>query len=198
MAHSVRKEKRRSQIRQEVISTAEKLVKDEGLEALTIRRLADLLNYSPAALYEYFASKEQVIAALRQNIFKRQLEQLQNIDSQLPPDVYFESICLEMLRFRLKPENNQIMFLKLSEKSLQQLSDSNDLIELRQIIDSSLQKLNLPHLTTTSERQIAILTLRSYLEGIVHLTLREELPEGLKNPEEITKKVIRFLGLIES
>lgn len=187
-----RKEKRHSSIRQEIIASAEKLLKIEGMEALTIRKLAQLLGYSPAALYEYFTSKEEIILALRQNIYKKQMKRLHNVDVNLSPTDYFHAICIEMLRFRLIPENYRIMFFQLPKESIDKLI-SEDLIKLRQLLDQTLQKLNLPLLSTPSQRQLAVFILRSYLEGVAHLFFREEMPLELNFPEENTHQMLNLL-----
>lgn len=192
MISTLRKEKRHSRIRQEVVLAAEKLLKNEGLEALTIRKIAKLLDYSPAALYEYFPSKEEIIFALRENIFKKQVKLLRKIDPELDPETYFQRMCVEMLHFRLKPENYRIMTLPLS-KELFSKQTPKDLLELRELIDLALQRLNLPQLATVSQRQLATFTLRSYLEGVAHLASRGEMPDELNNPEENTKRVLQLL-----
>lgn len=186
-----RKEKRHFQIRQEVISCAEKLLKKESIESLTIRRLAELLDYSPAALYEYFSSKEQIIFALRQNIYKKLNKRLKKVDSLLSPKDYFQAICLEILHFRLMPENYRVMSLQLSKEFLKQMPEG--LSELRQLLDLALQRLELPGLATTSQRQLVIFTLRSYLEGVAHIKSRGEMPKELNCPEDNTKKILDLL-----
>jgi AcrR family transcriptional regulator len=192
MTSSARKEKRHSRIRQEVILVAERLLKKEGVEALTIRGIAKLLDYSPAALYEYFPSKEQIVFALRENIFKKQIKLIRKVDSELPPEVYFQDICVEMLHFRLMPENYWIMTLPLSKELLKEQVPKG-LLELRQLLDLALQRLNLPQLATAPQRQLAIFTLRSYLEGVAHLVSRGEMPAELNSPEDNTKRVLQLL-----
>lgn len=47
------------------------MIVDEGLQHLSIRALADQIDYSPAALYRYFASKDELIDAVRAGCFER-------------------------------------------------------------------------------------------------------------------------------
>jgi AcrR family transcriptional regulator len=47
-----------------ILTTAEKIIVEEGLDALTIHRLAKALDYAPGALYRYFSSKESLLSEL--------------------------------------------------------------------------------------------------------------------------------------
>ncbi len=40
------------------------IVKQHGIEALSMREIAGRIDYSPSGLYEYFSSKEEIIEAL--------------------------------------------------------------------------------------------------------------------------------------
>lgn len=48
-----------------ILETAAAIVASEGLEALTLHRLARKLGYVPAALYRYFSSKDALVAELQ-------------------------------------------------------------------------------------------------------------------------------------
>lgn len=50
---------------QEILDTARALVAQEGLEGLTVHRLAKVMGYAPAALYRYFPSKEALVVELQ-------------------------------------------------------------------------------------------------------------------------------------
>ncbi|GAC1367924.1 MAG: TetR/AcrR family transcriptional regulator [Ktedonobacteraceae bacterium] len=47
------------------------IVTQNGVEALSIREIAGRIDYSPSGLYEYFASKEEIIEALVNEGFAR-------------------------------------------------------------------------------------------------------------------------------
>ncbi len=64
-------ERRRAQTRELILNAAEKVFREEGEAGLSIRRLADEINYSPAAIYKYFASKAELVEELKQAFFER-------------------------------------------------------------------------------------------------------------------------------
>lgn len=57
-------ERRRARTREAILDAAMQIVKQHGVEALSIREIAGRIDYSPSGLYEYFSSKEEIIDAL--------------------------------------------------------------------------------------------------------------------------------------
>lgn len=64
-------ERRRANTRELILDAAERVFRQEGEAGLSIRRLADEINYSPAAIYKYFASKAELVDELKQAFFER-------------------------------------------------------------------------------------------------------------------------------
>ncbi|MGH2533835.1 MAG: TetR/AcrR family transcriptional regulator [Thermomicrobiales bacterium] len=61
---AARRERGRQEMRAAILEAARRIVDAEGLGALSMRAIARDLDYSPAALYEYFAAKEEIARAL--------------------------------------------------------------------------------------------------------------------------------------
>ncbi len=59
-----RRERERAQRHQLIISSARELAEAEGWESVTIRRLADRIEYSQPVLYSHFADKGAIIDAV--------------------------------------------------------------------------------------------------------------------------------------
>jgi len=64
-------ERRRLRVRSAILDAAEKVFAEEGEEGLSIRRLAEEIDYSPAAIYRYFASKDELVDELKEAFFER-------------------------------------------------------------------------------------------------------------------------------
>jgi AcrR family transcriptional regulator len=60
-----RRDRRRLKRVEQIVSTALEVVANEGFGALTVTRLADELDLTPGALYRYFESKDELVAALQ-------------------------------------------------------------------------------------------------------------------------------------
>lgn len=74
-------QRRYEKTRQGILNAARSLLLEEGLDAISMRTLADKVDYSPAALYKYFANKDEIIAALRQEAWAL----MANFEPDFPP-----------------------------------------------------------------------------------------------------------------
>ena len=66
-----------------IVDAAMELVATEGLDALTLARVANALGYVPAALYRYFSSKDALLAALQRRAIGEIDEALQAAEAAL-------------------------------------------------------------------------------------------------------------------
>src|SRR6056297_1119423 len=72
-------ERRRNKIRARILTAAETVFAREGVEGLSIRRLAENIDYSPAAIYKYFNSKDELVDELKESFFELILENVHRI-----------------------------------------------------------------------------------------------------------------------
>lgn len=67
-------ERRRLKVRELILKAAERVFARDGVDGLSIRRLAQDIDYSPAAIYKYFRSKEELLLELKEAFFAKILE----------------------------------------------------------------------------------------------------------------------------
>jgi AcrR family transcriptional regulator len=72
-------ERRRLKVRGAIIDAAERVFASEGETGLSIRRLAEEIDYSPSAIYKYFGSKDELIDELKEAFFERLLTRVDKI-----------------------------------------------------------------------------------------------------------------------
>ncbi len=58
------------QRREHIVAAARTVFAEEGLERATMRRIADACGYTPAAIYFYFEGKEEIYAAILQQVLE--------------------------------------------------------------------------------------------------------------------------------
>lgn len=105
------REKRQSKNRQAILDAALRIITEKGPAELSMRLLADRIDYSPAALYEYFDSKEAILQAVVQEGHWQLTRALQAVDAELPPVAYLREIGLAYIRFAVgHPETYLLMF----------------------------------------------------------------------------------------
>lgn len=78
-------ERRRARVRAAILEAAERVFAKEGEDGLSIRRLAEEIDYSPGAIYKYFDSKDDLIDELKEAFFARILDKIdENLESGAP------------------------------------------------------------------------------------------------------------------
>jgi AcrR family transcriptional regulator len=88
-------ERRRHRVREAILDAAETLFADEGEAGLSMRRIAERTDYSPAALYQYFDSKEALVHAIREQFFERLLTRLRDVRASISEG---PTLCTRSLR----------------------------------------------------------------------------------------------------
>lgn len=78
-------ERRRTKVRELILSAAENVFAEEGSEGLSIRRLAREVDYSPAAIYKYFGSKDELVDELKEAFFAKLLQRVHLLADQERP-----------------------------------------------------------------------------------------------------------------
>ena len=61
MAAKSRREREREDRKELILDAARQVVTAEGLDGLSIRKIAARIEYSPAIIYHYFANKEEIV-----------------------------------------------------------------------------------------------------------------------------------------
>ena len=81
MGVAERREREREEVRTKILDAARDLFMTEGYDKVTMRRIAEAIEYSPTAIYLHFEDKDDLVRALCHEDFGRLLEAL----SLLPP-----------------------------------------------------------------------------------------------------------------
>jgi AcrR family transcriptional regulator len=101
-----RRERRHSQTRDEIMEAAREVLLERGAADLSLREVARRAEFSPAALYKYFDSKDDVIKALADAAMAALLNALTTVSADLPPDRRAVELGLAYLAFaRERPED---------------------------------------------------------------------------------------------
>jgi AcrR family transcriptional regulator len=64
MSTGERREREKAAQRQGILDAAQEIAREEGWQAVTVRKLAARIEYSPPMIYEHFAGKEAVLLEL--------------------------------------------------------------------------------------------------------------------------------------
>lgn len=121
-------ERRRQRVRTSILEAAERVFSLEGEAGLSIRRLADEIDYSPAAIYKYFGSKEELLDELKESFFERLMS---NVDGAALVSLPFEERCRRCFAKYIetalaRPHHYAAAFSSIDERGKAQSEPSHD------------------------------------------------------------------------
>ena len=85
-----RREREKQYIHATIMKIVNRILSDEGWNSVTIRKIADEIEYSPPIIYEHFDSKEALLSELTGEAYAKLLKQFQKVIK----DVEDPFICL--------------------------------------------------------------------------------------------------------
>src|SRR5882724_4812614 len=81
-----RRERERTEMRTRLLAAAREIATEEGWQAVTIRRIADRLEYTSPILYQHFSGKDALLWELVREGFRELTERLRGVLSH-PADL---------------------------------------------------------------------------------------------------------------
>lgn len=95
-----RKERERAQRRQAIIDSARELAESDGWDAVTVRRLAERIEYSQPVLYSHFSGKRAIVSAVAEEGIALLRDVLRAAREQADgPDAAMEAVARAYLHF---------------------------------------------------------------------------------------------------
>lgn len=105
------RERRHQRTKEAILTAARQIINEEGLHALSMRAIAQRIDYSPAGLYEYFANKEEIVEQVVQIGHSRLCEYMERVDKTLPPAAYLTQLGHAYIAFAVaNPDYFLLMF----------------------------------------------------------------------------------------
>jgi AcrR family transcriptional regulator len=105
------RQRRRQKTKQAILDTAQALIDEKGPDGISIREIARRIDYSPAGLYEYFDSKDDLLAAICADGMKQLGLAFKQAPANLPPAERLIELGLRYAEFaRRHPEQFLMIF----------------------------------------------------------------------------------------
>jgi len=112
--HSARRQRMHDANREEILDAARSLVLEQGMQGFSLREVARRADYSPAALYRYFDSKEALLSEIAMMAIQMLGSCMSAVPAKLPPRERLVQLGDAYLRFaRENPEQFTLVFNKM-------------------------------------------------------------------------------------
>lgn len=135
-----RRERKKAEARQRIISVAMELFGRHGLEGVTVDRIADVADLGKGTIYNYFPAKENIIVAFMVELEARVQAKVSALISSTGS---LESILAEFVRyqFQLKKPYHRFVRVLLGQMFMRTPDFMPYMVEMQKVIDPNLEQL---------------------------------------------------------
>jgi len=184
-----RKEKQKLEIRKLILDASMKLFMEEGFDNVTIRRIADIIEYSPTTVYIYFKDKDEIFAALHDIGFQKMAEFNRDLHTIHNPLLRLHKMGENYIQFGMEnPEYYSLMFIdrepmeKLAEEGCEEWRPGDGAIgRLKETVIECMEKGYL----LEGEPLVVSLSIWSFVHGLMSLAIRDRLEKFVNQKAQL-------------
>lgn len=187
-----RRKKEKIERKELILNASINLIRSSGVQALTMRKLADSIEYSPCVVYETFANKSSLIIELFSRVCKELLNIMNAVPAAKNPEVYFRNLIESDVEFMMQESFRVELFTLISTGTTPQ-NFPPAMQEVIRLIGKSLKALGFPKLKTKHEIEDAQDVLRTFLAGLLNLIISQKSEEDLARCKRILKNGLDVL-----
>lgn len=176
MGIAERKEKQKIEIRKMILDASMKLFVEEGFENVSIRKIADLIEYSPTTVYLYFKDKNEILYNLHEMGFQKMAEYNKELWDIKNPLLRLAKMGENYVRFGIEnPQFYDLMFILQAPMDALQLMEncewrSGDAALGR--LKDTIQECMDSGMIANSDVHAASMAIWSMVHGLVSLAIR--------------------------
>ena len=197
MSSKERKERQKTEMREAILSAALHLFSDDGYDNVTMRKIADEIEYSVGTIYLYFKDKDEIFFELHkmgfEEFYKRQLA-IQNVTDPLQRLTYHG---LAYIQFAIdQPQYYDLMFIsRIPAKTIKEQHEWKSGNRTYDILKLNISQAKEAGYFKNIDVEVAAFSLWSFVHGISSLFVRDRMM--MIPPEEVKSLVAGALKFLE-
>jgi AcrR family transcriptional regulator len=186
------KAKEKEAIRNLIIATGHELIRKCGLKGLTMRSIAESIDYSQSKIYEFFHNKDELCEVICDELSNRLLDIVSAIPKDKNPEKYLTELLKKVMAFHADyPHSDELLTLVCYGP--QHFKVPEAFYELEKYSREALKNLRSPYIKTEEEILAALDTLRCFKIGTASLMTAETSLEAKKRIHAMSENVIKVL-----
>lgn len=180
MGTKERRIQERKTLKDDIMLAAKNIATHEGWNAVTIRKIAEKIEYTPPIIYEYFRDKDELLQEIRREGYQKLLSTYQTaLASFNNPEEILTQLGVAYLDFAWQnPELYKVMY-NLDRNAADNKGLEKEITDIRLTIKNALSKVlrnaRQDSTLTAFDLENAIDTLRCLLHGAITLSMIEGL-----------------------
>ncbi|MBC3785073.1 TetR/AcrR family transcriptional regulator [Spirosoma utsteinense] len=176
-----RRLRQKEEVRTSILQAAWQLVLEEGWQALSIRKIADAIEYSVPVIYTHFENKDAILQEFTRDGFKLLTEDIiRQRDSQVDPSHQLEAIAQGYWDFAFAHKEYYQLMFGLGIPACEQVNQVAEMKQFSNVLISVIQTA----ISTSNKPQVdAFLKFHTYwsiLHGLVSIQMIDS--QSIINP----------------
>lgn len=183
-----RRQRQRQEVRSGILSAAREIAASEGWRAVTIRKIAGRIEYSPPVIYEYFGSKDEILLELVRLGYAEQLGTLESVvaGAKDPEEALLE-IADAWMDFAFdSPDLYQAMYGLGGAPFAAETRGEGE--KIGDLVGNVLEPLQQEHGKEAGDIEGKVTLLWSTVHGLVALAMVGRIPGGEKHARKLARQ----------
>jgi AcrR family transcriptional regulator len=179
-----------------ILDASLEIVKEEGWNALSMRKIADKIEYTAPIIYEYFSNKEAILLELTRKGYLLLSKKMQDAKSKHRlPAKQLEAMWLAYWNFAFAEKELYRVMFGVGANCCDMSRNLPEADEPYDMVAEVIEQLMLPHTPTEDEVCIKYYTFWSVIHGLVSINL---VSRG--DSDEVNNQILKtaISGIIRS
>lgn len=174
-----RRSEEREQIRKKIFDAASEIIIAEGLEKLSIRKIAERIEYSSGVIYNYFKDKNDIVNRIIAENINRICDSILSLELQkMNPKTALE-LGLSKFAKALLENRQQYKAIMLSGINLSLFrEDTSETNVLRELLKNVLKNGKNSGIFDIQNEEITSMLLIASVFGLINMIVQEKLEDG--------------------
>lgn len=172
MGIAERKERQKKEMKESILQSAWHLVNEEGWQNLSIRKIADAIEYSVPVVYDHFENKEAILSEFNRQGFKLLGDRLKEAKEQHRDSVgQLEAITYAYWDFAFEHKEYYQLMYGLGMPTCESLTKVPELMAFIGVIHSTIDDIIKSGQNKESETWLKVHSFWSMIHGLVSINL---------------------------
>ncbi|MCX2741718.1 TetR/AcrR family transcriptional regulator [Pontibacter anaerobius] len=188
MGIAERKKRHKEEVRASILEAAWQLVVQDGWQALSIRKIAEAIEYSVPVIYDHFANKEAILLELTKQGFRKLNEALIKAKQQAQsPEEQIEAMAYTYWRFAFENTAYYQVMYGLGIPSCETVNQISELSTFSELILEPIKELIASGKHPDTDPFLKLHTFWSMLHGLISINMMG----AEQHKEELNQMVLK-------
>jgi AcrR family transcriptional regulator len=186
-----RRDRERSEMRAAMLTAVREIAASEGWQTVSIRKIAERVEYSPTLLYQYFESKDAVVHEIRKQGYEELLARMvRSVKNEVDPRLQLRRLALANVEAAFdQPEVFKAM-LGMDGTPCDPPPDATAPTEIAALLRDTLARAGAARSVTASELDGRTEAFFAAIQGVVTMYLNDLLPGGRKRALKAAERIV--------